>query len=231
MQIIESTFIGVRSAIFRFESSERKTSFTLFPMVHVADKAFYDGVLKRLADCDVVLTEGVRTKTGRFMTASYRYFAKNPKLGFVLQSTMSLDGLKAKIHHADVASGDFSSKWSQLPFWQRFLIPLVAPLYGLYLRFFGTRESIGKRMGLDLHDHGDALLDDSEIMQEMEEVILDWRDQHLIRIIDDYMHSDDDGEKSVGIVFGARHMRAVIHHLHKSGYRVMGADWLEVVRY
>lgn len=231
MQIIESTTFGVRSVIFRFENDDRPTGFTLFPMVHVADKAFYDGILKRLSDCDVVLTEGVRTKTGRLLTASYRYFTRNPKLGFVLQSTMSLDDLNAKIHHADVASEDFSRKWAQLPFWLRFLIPVAAPIYGMYLRFFGTRESIGKGMGLDLHDHNDALLDENEGFEEMEEVILDWRDKHLISIIDGYIQSDGDEEKTVGIVFGARHMRAVIHHLHKQGYRITDADWIDVIRY
>ncbi|WP_108810801.1 hypothetical protein [Sphingorhabdus sp. Alg231-15] len=231
MQIIESTVFGVRSAIFRFENAERSSSFTLFPMVHVADRSFYDEVLKRLASCDVILTEGVRTKTGTLLTASYRYFTKNQKLGLVLQSTMSLDNLTADIRHADVASGDFSKKWAELPFLPRFLIPIIAPVYGLYLRYFGTRESIGKSMGLDLHDHNDAILDDNEIVEKMEEVILDWRDKHLIGIINGHIQQTEDDKKSVGIVFGARHMRAVIHHLHKQNYKVTRSDWASVIRY
>lgn len=231
MQIIESTVFGVRSAIFRFENTERLSSFTLFPMIHVADQSFYDDVLERLAECDVVLTEGVRTKTGRLLTASYRYFTKNPKLGLVLQSTMSLDNLNVDVRHADVASDSFSKKWAELPFLQRFLVPVLAPIFGMYLRFFGTRETIGKSMNLDLHDHNDAILDDNEVFEKIEEVILDWRDEHLVGIINDHILETDGHKRSVGIVFGARHMRAVIHHLRGQNYKVTAADWIRVIRY
>lgn len=231
MQIIESTVFGVRSAILRFDSIDRLSSFTLFPMIHVADKSFYDDVLELLADCNVVLTEGVRTKTGTLLTASYRYFTKNQKLGLVLQSTMSLDDLNADIRHADVASDDFSKKWAELPFFQRFLIPMLAPIYGLYLRFFGTRETIGKGMDLNLHDHNDAILDDNETFEKIGEIILDWRDEHLIGIINDYMQQTEGVKRSVGIVFGARHMRAVIHHLREQNYKVTASDWVNVIRY
>ncbi len=231
MQIIESTVFGVRSAVFRFEHTDRSSSFTLFPMIHVADKSFYDEVVNQLSECDVVLTEGVKTRTGTLLTASYRYFAKNQKLGLVLQSNMSLDTLNADIKHADVDSGDFSKKWAELPFLQRYLIPALAPIYGLYLRFFGTRESIGKGMHLDLHDHNDELLDDNETFEKIEEVILDWRDKHLIGIIDKHISDSDVDQKSIGIVFGARHMRAVILHLHSQNYKVAASDWLTIIRY
>lgn len=231
MQIIESSVIGARSAIFRFENDERSSSFILIPMVHVADETFYDDVVQRLSKCDVILTEGVKTKTGSLLTASYRYFVKNPKLGMVLQKTMSLDGLKAEIHHADVASKDFSEQWSKLPAFQRFIIPLLAPAYGLYLRFFGTRESIGDRLGLDLHDHGDAILDDNEAFEQIDALILDWRDNHLIGIVDDYIKQDDKEKRTIGIVFGARHMRAVIHHLKREQYNVTASEWISVIKY
>ena len=76
------------------------------------------------------------------LTLSYRFFAENPRLGLVLQSTMDLDHMDGRLIHADVTGDAFERRWRRLDTWLRFVILSVAPLYGLYLRHFGTRAGI-----------------------------------------------------------------------------------------
>ena len=48
MQIIESTIFGLRSAIFRLEAGNGAPCFHLFPMIHLAESAFYEEISQRL---------------------------------------------------------------------------------------------------------------------------------------------------------------------------------------
>ena len=110
MQIIESTAFGVRSAILHLEASDGAPRFTLFPMIHVATPDFYREIGRRLDACDLILCEGVKSRTSSLLTLSYRFFAHNPRLGLVCQNTMNLDHLKGRLIHADVTGDAFDKR-------------------------------------------------------------------------------------------------------------------------
>jgi hypothetical protein len=58
MQFIESSIIGLRSAVTTFTRPATPLRFTLFPMVHVGEQQFYDEVAARARLCQVIVAEG-----------------------------------------------------------------------------------------------------------------------------------------------------------------------------
>jgi hypothetical protein len=197
-------------------------------MIHIADKAFYEDIAQRLDDCDLVLCEGVKSPTASLPTLSYRFCEKSPRLGLVSQKTMKLDHLEGRLIHADVSAKQFESRWSKLATWLRVILPLVVPLYGLYLRYFGTRADIARGLGMGLRKSRRDILADEEYEKVMD-VILDWRDRRLLDVIDKTLLENANTGISIAVLYGASHMRAVIHHLTGNlGYRITKAEWVTV---
>lgn len=229
MQIIESTAFGVRSAITRLEADDAAPRFQLFPMVHMADPAFYEEIARRLDDCDLVLCEGIRSPIVSLLTSSYRFFEKNPRIGLVCQGKMKLDHLEGRLVHADVSGESFDRRWSELAIWARLTVLLAAPLYGLYLRYFGTRAKVARSLNLNLRQSRMEILSVHEDYTKAKDVILDWRDRHLLDVIEEYRSSNQTRDISIGVFFGAGHVKAVVHHLvGKHGYRIAQAEWVTV---
>ena len=228
MQIIESSVIGVRSAVFSLECDDDGLRFTLFPMIHVGEPAFYEDVERRLENCDVILCEGVKSPTVSLLTLSYRFFAPNERLGLVLQSVMKLEQLHDRVVHADVSGDAFERRWSKLPFLWRHALPLIAPAYGLYLRYFGTRALLARHCAFSYRKTAEEVLEGEDI-RAVKGVLLGWRDRHLIGVIDQLRAKHRGTGAHIGVVYGAGHMRAVIRHLVRDcRYRIAGSEWVKV---
>lgn len=229
MQIIESTVYGVRSAIWTFEKDDEHPAIILFPMLHIAERSFYEEVSSRLKICDVILYEGVRSRTGHWISSAYLQMIKNPEHGLVSQKEMPLEHVKDRLVHADVDGQKLDEKWGELSFFNRFLLPVLSPLAGYYLRWFGSRKLLARYMKTELQkDREEFLVDDDTI--ERDKLILDWRDESLIQAIDVQIEKlAQNNNTRIGIVYGAGHMRAVIRHLvsHQQ-YRPDGSEWLMV---
>jgi hypothetical protein len=197
-------------------------------MIHVADSAFYEEIAQRLDGCDLVLCEGVKSPTASLLTLSYRFCDKNPRLGLVSQKTMKLDHLEGRLIHADVSAERFERRWSKLATWLRVILPLVAPLYGLYLRYFGTRADIARGLGMGLRKSRRDILAGEEYEKVMD-VLLDWRDRRLLDVIDRTRLENKNKGISIAVLYGAKHMKAVIRHLTGNlGYRITKAEWVTV---
>ncbi len=230
MQIIEASIVSVRSAIMRFEPADAGPAFILFPMIHVADAEFYREISEACEECDLILCEGVKSPTGSLITSSYRYFAGSPRLGLVAQREMDISKIRDRMLHADVSGEAFEKKWSQMDTWWRYAIPMAAPLVGLYLRFFGTRELIAERMTMELRRASREIFEDDDMI-EFEEVVLHWRDRHLLSVLERERTKSENKDAVIGVLFGAGHMRAVIKHLmRKRGYRQVSAYWATVFK-
>ncbi len=228
MQIIESTAYGIRSAIIRLEAGNGAPRFHLFPMIHVAELAFYEEIAQRLNDCDLVLCEGIKSPTTSLITLSYRFCEKNPRLGLVTQKAMKLDHLEGRLIHADVSGERFEKRWWKLATSFRVIMPLAAPLYGLYLRYFGTRAYIARGLGMNLRKSRSEILADEDY-EKVLDVILDWRDRRLLDVIDQTLLRNKNADITIGVLFGAMHMRAVIRHLiHNLGYHIAKSEWVTV---
>ncbi len=72
MQFIEKNTLDVRSAIYHLKKNDENLDFVLFPMIHIGTKEYYDDISRRLASCDLILAEGVKSKKAQLLTLSYR---------------------------------------------------------------------------------------------------------------------------------------------------------------
>ena len=184
---------------------------------------------RRLDACDLVLCKGVKSTTSSLLTLSYRFLGDCPRLGLVCQKAVKLDHLKDRLIHADMKGDAFEARWWNIKTWLRHAIPLAAPVYGLYMRFFGTRAGIARHMGMNLRRSRQDILVDANT-EEMIEVLLDWLDQRLLEIIDQQRQHRNGADLDIGVLVGARHMRAVIGHLvRKCRYRIAKAEWTSVL--
>ena len=63
MQFIESSVVGVRSAVITLACRSGPLRFVLFPMIHVGERSFYAQVTARLRECAIIVAEGDRLTT------------------------------------------------------------------------------------------------------------------------------------------------------------------------
>jgi hypothetical protein len=200
-------------------------------MIHIGSADYYNQVRARLHDCDVILFEGVRTLRSQVITLSYRLIARRRRLGLVVQRRASLfSGMRARLVHADVAPGEFNENWLRIPLRIRIAIMIIAPLYGAYQFITATRESIGRKLKTEDLPSSDEVLR-REVRPGLDEAILDNRDAKLVASIESLV-TDAHAEATIGIVYGAAHMKAVTAVLmEKYHYRVTESEWLTVFDY
>jgi len=230
MQFIEKNSFNVRSAIYRLRKDGQDLEFILFPMIHVGSKEFYDEVSDRLAKCDLILAEGVDSKKAKLLTRSYRIVKKIKRMDLVTQQEgMKVASFRAKLMNADMEGRAFDEQWSSLPLVLRAQIFLLMPVYVIYLFLFGTRETIAENIAVeDLPSSNEILLQDDDF-DKLDALIIDERDRRLIRNIASLHEANGQVKKTVGVVYGAKHMRNVTSFLlHKLKYRITKAEWVTV---
>jgi hypothetical protein len=151
-------------------------------------------------------------------------------LGLVSQKALSLRGLPARLIRADVAPGEFSDNWSQIPLHFRLAILVLAPLYGAYCYLTATKESIGRLMKTEDLASSEEIIR-GETAPKFDEALLTRRDAKVIAAIDSLADAAQP-PAMVGIMYGAAHMKAVTATLMgKYKYQVDKAEWLTVFNY
>ncbi|PTX54278.1 hypothetical protein C8N43_3091 [Litoreibacter ponti] len=226
MQILESSSFGVRSAIWTLASPDAARTVMLCPMVHVAERGFYDAVAERLDGCDTILLEGVGGRTAARLSRGYGQLARAPRLGLVSQREMPLEAVRDRIIRLE-ADADFDAQWRGLPWAIRSFLPIVSHGYFTYLRHFGTRAMLARHLEVELLAARGDILD--ETFKDVDTVILDRRDAHLCAALDEHLAQPAGPRGCIGVVYGAAHIPAVIRHLIKGhGYTPAQGDWLTV---
>lgn len=231
MQYIEVTELaGVRSALVRFRSRGTALAFELYPMIHLAEPAFYEQVTARLrASCDLVIAEGVEGSTAaRALTRSYRGLAGHERLGLVVQD-IDFATLGVPVVCPDMTGEEFDDRWRRLPLRERAAMAALVPAYIAGMRLFGTRRFLARHLQLeDLP--GDAEEESADFSPEVEDLVVHRRDRLLIDAVT-HVHRARAGRAepfTAGILYGAGHMRAVTTALMDLGYRPAGSQWLTV---
>jgi hypothetical protein len=232
MQILESSVLGLRSAVLTLRRRESPLRFVLFPMVHLGEQAFYDAVRERLRTCDVIVAEGVAGKSApvSLLTAAYRFADRNPRLGLVVQS-LRPEELGVPVVRPDMTGPEFTKRWKRLPIAQRLVFGTVAPAFGIGLRFFGTREFLGEVLALD-----DLPTPEYEAFEEdfaeLKDVVLDQRDALLVDALAAIHEERHQEPIAVAVTYGAGHVPAVVQALFtRYRYIPSSAEWLTVFEY
>lgn len=230
MQFVEKNSFNVRSAIYHLRKKGTDLEFVVFPMIHVGEQKFFDEIGKRLSSCDLILAEGVDSRKANLITLSYRIAGKIRRMNLVTQQ----EGFRKfrfgeKVVNADMQGAEFSKGFTSLPLGLRLQLLLLVPFFALYLMLFGTREMIAERIALeDLPSSEEILLTDEQF-ERFDSLLVDERDRILISRIQTVYESAGQAKQTVGIVFGALHMRAVVAFLmQRLQFRITKAEWVTV---
>lgn len=228
MQIVEVTDLAVRAVVFTLGTRGSALSFVVFPMIHVGSPEYYREIRRRVARCDVIVEEGVGRSDARdLLTLGQQAIRLNRRIGLVSQD-LTLDALGIPLVRPDMRGPDFDRGWQELPWWQRVGLWSVTPVYAAYLSMFGTREDIARCLAMD-DLPSEEELSSWDLMPEFDELIMDRRDALLVKALGD-LHEKRSAEPiSVAVVYGARHVRAVLYALDRLyGYRVRNAEFVTV---
>ncbi|MCY1145035.1 hypothetical protein OWR29_44150 [Actinoplanes sp. Pm04-4] len=233
MQIVEVSDFGVRSAVLRLTRAGTPLRFEFYPMVHVGEPAFYAAVTERLRRCDLVVAEGVGrggSWAAGALSLSYQLPARFRRSGLVEQD-IPLDSLGVPVRYPDLTGEQFSAGWQAVPWWQRAVATVGAPLVGLERLAFGSRRAMAAAMEVSDTDWREELAR-AESMDELLSLIGEQRDRLLVSELDD-IHTHRAHERiTVGIVYGAKHVPPAVHGLRAlHRYAPRGAEWLTVINY
>jgi hypothetical protein len=220
VQFLESSIVGLRSAIHELASPKYGVNILLLPMVHIGDAAFYATVRDQLSRCDVLIVEGVHSFRGNLLTLAYRIPVKRKSLGLVLQSNALKRGdFPGIVIHGDMDAESFALSWKKIPWTQRMALLILAPLYGFFLYLFASREYLARGHSVDSLPDRDTT--------PVREAIVGKRNRHLIEQIESYLEEAGDSVRKVAILFGGAHMPAVAKILmSQHGYRVTHSEWI-----
>lgn len=223
MQILEASMLGLRSARMVFRHRRCPVAVTLYPMVHVGERAFYEEAYREAFSHDVALVEGVRSPVTRHLTRSYRWL-NFQKLDLVLQpKPPPQDAVESRIVRADLAPDEFHREWRKVSLPLRAMFFVLAPLVGIRRRFFASREALARKMSLEDRRSADEILDWSPTLEPVHHSILHARDKRLIECLTKEL--DHSSDKRAAVIYGARHMRAVLRELTKRGFYCSDASW------
>ena len=227
MQFIEPSMLGVRSARLTLSSRDSPTVITLFPMVHVGERQFYDATYSDALDNDVVFVEGVRSPITLRITRSYRWLVGSRRMvGLILQPPFPRGEGLARIVHADLSPDEFAAEWRAVPLWLRAFVYVVAPSIGLYRRWFSTRSGLAKNMRCEDQPTFAELLAMTPETATLTQAILHARDARLVDRLRTELDAPQPGATRIAVVYGAAHMRAVVGALMtKHNFVVTGAEW------
>jgi len=206
-----------------FRHRDSPVSVTLYPMVHVGERSFYETTYAEAFTHDVTLVEGVRSPVSRHMTRSYRWLNFD-KLGLTLQpKPPSQDTASARIIKADLSPDEFHREWRKVSLPLRVLFYVLAPLVGIKRRLFASRETLAEKMSLEDRKSADEILSWSPQMDPFFHSVLHARDERLLECLGAELGSTE--AKRVAVIYGAMHIRSVVRELGKRGFYCAEASW------
>lgn len=220
MQFIESSVVGVRSAVLTLTCRTSPLRFMLFPMVHVAEPSFFRQVATRLGGCAIIVAEGARDGSAPVQERMAR---------------IRVDGLVDQIVALDLDSLAIPVFWEYTVPPQRSrserLTATAGDSFGaVALRLLGRYGDPLRLPSLDEADDHDDRWAGGRVERWMRDRVVDRRDDALTRRLTWLHHEHRERPITVAVVYGAGHMPAVVEHLRgEFGYRVKDAEWLVVV--
>lgn len=224
MEILSGNAFDLRSAVYTFTHPHLPHQFITFPMVHIGDSNFYHQVHQRLQQCDIILYEGINSRMGSLGIKAYELLAKN--LGLALQkSELTKQGLEhAELICADLYKQEFEGYWKKIPLHERLFYNGFVFIEYLYQMASVTKDIIASNLTLTLREDTPSFTS-----RRLHELIIKKRDRRLIHHIERQMNIHQEVTKTIGVVFGATHIQAVMRYLiDQQGYKVKDAEWLIV---
>lgn len=224
MQFIESSIIGLRSAVTTLRHRTTPLRFVLFPMVHVAEQQFYDDVAARARLCQLIVAEGIPSTFApaqEWMAQSYRWDRLVDQL-----AGLRLESLGVPVRWEETLDDRPKSHREQLK--SRVIDAAGAAVIGLSRKFIDPR-TIGSVEQAEAYDESAENLTGGWFDRMLEYNFKTVRDARLACMLDEIYHDHAAEPVRVGVVFGAGHMPAIAAHLcGRLGYIAVSSEWLTV---
>jgi hypothetical protein len=238
MQITEVTDLGLRSAAITLRRDATPMEFLLFPMIHIAEPAFYAGVRRRLSRCAVIVAEGVTNGKPLWSPAmdfANRYIPRGRQHTVVAQTDELVLPEGIPVVRPDVPPVEPAVDLSGVPGLKR-----MAKITGLNLLVVTSTHVIASGIALagprvlctkdlELHDYPFTAQEESAADSPFSHAIMDVRDRKLVEALDEVHEQRSLEPIRVGVVYGAGHMPAVAKGLgDRYRYRPRSAEWMTV---
>jgi hypothetical protein len=222
MQYIESSLIGVRSAVITLKRRATPLRFVLIPMVHVAEPEFYREVEALAGECALIVAEGAPSRYAPMQT---------------VMSKVRWDRLVDQLTSLDLESLGVPVQWEYVmddrpkSGREQAKATIVDSASAVLLRALGR---YGSPLGLpsidqaDEHDDRWERLFSGRLGRAVEGSMLQ-RDTQLVQALDAIHAERQHQPAKIAVVFGALHIPAAVDHLTgKHRYYVENAAWLTV---
>lgn len=223
MQYVESSIIGIRSAVITLRRRTTPLRFVLFPMVHVAEPTFYAAVEARAGTCDLIVAEG---RPSRYAPVQE------------WMSKIRLDHLVDQMTGLDLERTGVPVQWEEAPprppktGRDQAVAVAVDSAAAVVLRALGR---YGSPLGgpsleqADEHDDQWVRRAAGRLERIIQDRVLDARDSVLVQALG-AIHRERYGEHAkIAVVYGAAHIPAVVDYLTEAfRYYVEKAEWLTV---
>ena len=230
MQFIEKNSFNLRAAVYSLKKDSTALEFVVFPMIHIGSREYYQEITRRLATCDLILVEGVKSKKATILTLSYRFIKKIRRMDLITQNEgIRLDEFRNEITNTDMEENAFDERWSSLPIALRLQLFILVPFCVLYLFIFGTRKTLAENLAIEDLPSAEEVLFEDESLSRLDSLVVDERDrkllEHIARVNDERAQTS----QRIGVLYGAFHMRSVMPFLMQGlNYRVVKAEWVKV---
>jgi hypothetical protein len=226
MDIIDASELGVRTVVLELRRKGTPCRFTIYPMIHIGEAAFYREVSARLATHDLIVAEGIigPSRAGSMLARSYSSKAFLDRLGLQVQSYELYD-VGVPVVMPDMTGPEFERRWSGIGLPERAMWSVLAPATRLYFDVFASREMIASYLHLDC----ETLAIEEPSGFELDEIVLDQRDALLCEAVTRIHTQRCDEDINVAVVYGAAHVPPLVAHLRaRHGYVVRSGEWLQV---
>jgi hypothetical protein len=223
VQFIRADDHHLDSCWMTWNSAATRLKFIAIPMMHIADRAYYERVQAELARCRYALVEGVSWRLGDEKHPLYDLAARNLGLAAQEQALRIPPGV-VKVN-IDMKRSEFRERLFALPWrWILLLVLLRRLLWLLTLPPSFRREAF--RLMLRTKRH-------SELgTTPLGRVIVAGRDLRIVANLEAFHreHGQTAEGEYAAIVFGAHHMPAISGRLRRLGYQPGSRRWVEVFR-
>jgi hypothetical protein len=226
MQFIESSIVGLRSAVITMTHRATPLQFILFPMVHVGEQAFYDEVAARARLCQLLVAEGVPVAD----VPAQSWMARHHWGHLVDQvAALQLETLGVPVRWEAGPHAEPRSTRERLTSHAADIAG--AATIGLARKFYNPEpRGLSSLDQAEAYDESAENLTGSWLERLLEHNIVAVRDARLMGVLDEVHRDHATDQLTVGIVFGAAHMPAVSNHLSgRHGYIASSAEWLTII--
>jgi hypothetical protein len=223
MQYIESSIIGIRSAVITLKRRETPLRFILFPMVHIGEPEFFRTVEARAAECDLIVAEGAPSRYAPIHAWMSQFRFDN----LVDQLTaLDLDALGVPVRWEYDPEPKLQTSQDRI---KARATDAAGAIILKALGRFGSPLGVPSLDQSDDHDDRWDHLGGGRFERTIVQRLLHDRDAQLTRALGEAHEERCQQPGKVAVVWGAAHIPAAVDYLTETlRYYVEDATWLMV---